>query len=93
VTGAEAEQRPSCPVCRARYRGTATCSRCGADLEPLMRLMAEAFRLRRGARQALRDGDHRTARELAASARELHDTPHGQRLELLGRWLETFVGD
>lgn len=93
MTGAEAEQRPFCPVCRARYRGTAICSRCGADLEPLMRLIAEAYWLRRRARQALRDGDHGTARKLAASARKLHDTHHGRRLELLGRWLESFVGD
>jgi len=27
-----------CPVCQARFRRARVCSRCGADLEPLMRL-------------------------------------------------------
>ena len=33
--GAGVENR--CPVCQARFRGGRICSRCGADLEPLMR--------------------------------------------------------
>ena len=39
-----------CPVCRARFRGVAVCSRCGADLARLMLLAAEAWRLREAAR-------------------------------------------
>ncbi|MDG4604822.1 MAG: hypothetical protein P9D89_01915 [Candidatus Contendobacter sp.] len=31
-----------CPVCRACFKGTAVCHRCGADLSPLLRIEAEA---------------------------------------------------
>lgn len=46
-----------CPVCQARFRGSRICSRCGADLEPLMVLTVKAWQLRQAARQALDAGD------------------------------------
>lgn len=66
-----------CPVCGARFRGSRLCSRCGASLEPLMRALAEAYRLRQSARAALEQGDVRAAGERAALAERLHSTPAG----------------
>ena len=66
-----------CPVCQARFRGSAECSRCGADLGPIMGLVASAWRLREAARQAIAEGDMVRARALAAQAQELCRTPAG----------------
>jgi hypothetical protein len=77
----------SCPVCRARFRGTATCSRCGADLARLMRLAAGAWRLRRRSRAALLEGDWNAASAAASASRRLHDTGPARRLEALARTL------
>ena len=76
-----------CPVCRARFRGTRECSRCGADLTMLMGLAAGAWRLRQAARQALVEGDAGQAFALASEAQKICRTPAGARLESLGRWL------
>jgi hypothetical protein len=72
-----------CPVCRARFRGVATCSRCGADLTPLMRLAAHAYRLRYQARHFLRKGDCPKALASAETAQRLHATPEGHLLHWL----------
>ena len=45
-----------CPVCQARFRGSRLCSRCGADLGPLMIVAVRAWRLREEARDALARG-------------------------------------
>lgn len=76
-----------CPVCQARFRGTSICSRCGADLAPLMRLTIRAHLARQAARRALLACEYRRARGLAAGAQLLHATPAGRRLELLAEWL------
>ena len=70
----------ACPVCRAGFRGVATCPRCGADLAPLMKLAVRAWRLRQSAREALAGGDFDRARGLAASAQRLHSTGTGAAL-------------
>jgi hypothetical protein len=57
-----------CPVCQARFRGARICSRCGADLEPLMLLAVKAWQLRQAARQALDAGDVQRALALAIEA-------------------------
>jgi len=75
-----------CPVCRARFRGSAACSRCGADLEPLMRLAVRGLRLRLAARRALLAGDPLGAREILNRARQVHATPEVRRLGLLAAW-------
>ena len=77
-----------CPVCRASFRGSRECSRCGADLGPLMLLALEAFQCRRDARAAIRDGDFEAAHDLADQARAMHDTGAGKDLLLLARWLD-----
>jgi hypothetical protein len=46
-----------CPVCSAGFRSVPQCPRCGTDLWALMRLAAQAWRLRQRSRAALRDGD------------------------------------
>ena len=69
-----------CPVCQARFRRSEECPRCGADLSALMGLAAEAFRLRRAARGALRAGDVGLAHSLSSRARSLHSTSRGERL-------------
>ena len=78
-----------CPVCQARFRGSAECSRCGADLAPIMGLAASAWRLREAARQAIAGGDMMRARALAAQAQELCRTPAGRDLEMITSWLAT----
>ncbi|MBN1422779.1 MAG: hypothetical protein JXP34_28645 [Planctomycetes bacterium] len=80
-------EAPRCPVCRASFRGTAACSRCGADLAPLMVLAAKAHLLRRAARDVLRAGDFARAGDLAAEAQRLCATEAGSGLTLLARWL------
>jgi len=51
-----------CPVCRARFRGVRVCSRCGADLTTVMRLVLSAWQLRQAAREALLRADVERAR-------------------------------
>lgn len=81
------EDRERCPVCGARFRKTKLCSRCGADLSPLMYLLAKAHRLREWARERLLAGNAREAWELARSAESAVPTLAGKRLERLARWL------
>ncbi len=81
---ASAEGRSSvamvCPVCRASFRGQDVCSRCGADLSPLLLLLAHTFRLRQRARELLRAGDFQRALAYAKEAERLHSTPQGMLL-------------
>jgi predicted amidophosphoribosyltransferase len=77
-----------CPVCQARFRGAAVCSRCGADLGRLMRLAAQAWWLREAARGAIAAGDFGRVLELAAKAQEVQGTPAGEALLRMGYWLE-----
>lgn len=81
-----------CPVCRARFRGARLCSRCGADLGPLMRLTVEAWMFREAARDALAAGDFGHAHRLAAQARRRRVTREGEALCLLSAWLEERAG-
>lgn len=74
---------PLCPVCRARFRGAARCSRCGADLSPLMLLIAHAYRLRQQARQALCAGNRLRAFDYAEKSQRLHATLEGDLLQLV----------
>jgi hypothetical protein len=76
-----------CPVCQARFRGSQVCSRCGADLGPLMRLAVKAWHLRQGARQALDAGALERALGLASEAQQVHRTPGGEALRVLIAWL------
>ena len=78
---------PTCPVCRARFRGTAACSRCGADLSPLMRLASRAVRLRNQARKSLLQGRPERAREWALAAESQMPSRAGRGIVLLARWL------
>jgi hypothetical protein len=70
-----------CPVCKARFRGAAECSRCGADLTAPMLLVAQACALRQAARRALRSGDARNALASARAAEGLHSTAEGDLLQ------------
>ncbi len=76
-----------CPVCQARFRGQRICSRCGADLEPLMALVIRAYLLRRAAKQSLASGNVSRATRLAAAAQETCFTNQGERLRLVTWWL------
>jgi len=73
----------SCPVCRARFRGSSQCSRCGADLSPLMGLAVRAYALRQAARQLLKQGDCQAALTSVQAAQRLHRTPEGSLLNLV----------
>jgi 2-keto-3-deoxy-galactonokinase len=70
-----------CPVCKARFRGAAECSRCGADLTALMLLVAQAYALRQAARQTLRSGAAQNALASARAAQSLHSTAEGDVLQ------------
>ena len=76
-----------CPVCLARFRGSRLCSRCGADLEPLMILAVTAWQLREAARDALRAGDFERGHALAAAAQQAQESPEGQALRGIGAFL------
>jgi hypothetical protein len=73
----------SCPVCRARFRGSSQCSRCGADLTALMLLAAHAYVMRQAARQSLRQGDWQAALDSAQAAQRLHSTAEGGLLSVI----------
>ena len=77
-----------CPVCRARFRGTGQCSRCGGDLTRLMKLSVSAHQCRTNARQSLFALDFEKAHELAAAAQKKHATEKGRKLLLLTSWLK-----
>jgi predicted amidophosphoribosyltransferase len=76
-----------CPVCRARFREARLCSRCGADLTPLMLLATQAWQLREAARLSLNAGEFEQAHGLAIAAQNLQFTSSGESLRLLGGWL------
>ena len=78
-----------CPVCRARFRGASQCSRCGADLIPLMTLAARAYLLRRASRDHLLQGDYAGAQLLADRSQALHATDRGRHLSLAAAWFAT----
>lgn len=85
--GAVAAVAERCPVCRAPFRGIVECPRCGADLAPVMRLVAAAFRERMQARSALRSLDVPAAARHAEHALALHGTDAGRRLLRIAEWL------
>lgn len=78
-----------CPVCKAKFRSTKTCSRCGADLSILMKIVAEARIFRKEAVSAIHSHDFKNAHILAGRAQKLHETETGRRLFLLTSWLES----
>jgi len=63
------------------------CSRCGADLEPLMLLAARAWQLRQRARRALDAWELERALEVASEAQQVQRTESGEALRLLSMWL------
>jgi predicted amidophosphoribosyltransferase len=77
-----------CPVCRAAFRGSVECPRCGADLGPLMSLATRAWRLRQSARRYMAAGDLAAARASAAAAKRLHHTGAGRALLLVSQALQ-----
>ena len=81
-------QKPlCCPVCRAKFRGTRECSRCGADLNGIMMLSARAQLYRAEARKSIYALNFEKARQLVAAAQKEHATETGRRLLLLTSWL------
>ena len=78
---ADIEGKLSCPVCRARFRGSRECSRCGADLLALMLLVAKAYQLRQTARHSLKQRNFQMALVSVQAAQRLHVTPEGSLLE------------
>ena len=76
-----------CPVCRAKFRGTRHCSRCGADLTRLMILSARAQESRANARKCLFALNFEKAHKFAAAAQKEHATETGRKLLLLVSWL------
>jgi predicted amidophosphoribosyltransferase len=73
----------TCPTCRAAWRETSECPRCGSDLAPLMRVSAAAWRHRRTAAAALAAGQWSDALHHAQEAKQLQRTEAGDDLVLL----------
>ena len=78
-----------CPVCRARFREARLCSRCGADLSPLMLLVAKAFLLRQASRDAFLKGNFTVSQQLAISSEKHVRTAIGHRLSSFTTWAMT----
>ena len=78
---------PVCPTCRAPWRETAECPRCGSDLAPVMLVAAAAFRHRRAAIAALAAGHDREALNHALEAMSLQRSESGGELAFLARLL------
>lgn len=85
----EVKESMHCPVCRAKFRGTRQCSRCGADLTGLMILSASARHNRIEARKSLMTLNFDKAHKLAAASQRQHATETGRKLLLLTTWLNT----
>jgi hypothetical protein len=77
-----------CPVCRAKFRGTRKCSRCGVDLTGIMVLSARAQRRRTNSRKSLYALNFEKAYEHATAAQREHATETGRKLLLLTSWLK-----
>lgn len=70
-----------CPTCRAPWRQSALCTRCGTDLSALMQVVIRAWELREAARQLVNDGTQPAeAVRLARAACQLHATPQSREL-------------
>lgn len=61
-----------CPTCRAPWRETTECARCGSDLGPLMRVAAAAWRHRVAAMHAFTAGRIDEAVQHLRAANRLH---------------------
>ena len=83
---------PGCPACGAGWRGTAICSRCGADLSVVMGLALGAFHLRARARRLLIEGDVAGAAAEAGEAERLDPSPAGDALVRVTSLLAAIVG-
>ena len=81
--GFQPEPTLRCPVCHARFRESSVCYRCGANLMPLMLLVAHAYSHRQAARRSLRTGKMESALADAQAAQKLHPTPQGRTLEMV----------
>ncbi len=82
-----AEPPLQCPVCNARFRGTAKCARCGADLAPLHLAASVAWRRTADARMELLAARYDRAAELFRAADELRHTGPCDRARLIAGWL------
>ena len=87
MSGNDQDDRLVCPVCQARFRSQRRCSRCGADLSPLMVLAAKAFFLRQAGRTALLQGCYDSAQKCARESQSLRATAAGHRLSLFASCL------
>jgi len=87
-----AKESSCCPVCRAGFRGTRECTRCGADLTVLLILSAKARLCREKARKAIRVNDFKKAHTLVRHAQRIHATEPGRLLLLLTSWLNVDGG-
>jgi hypothetical protein len=81
-----------CPVCRAAFRGSRICSRCGADLGALMRLTVRAWQMRQSARRALIACDFDAAHDLALEAQGIQATAGGDSIRRVSACLRGVRG-
>jgi len=75
----------TCPTCRAPWRETPECPRCGSDLTAVMRTAAAAWRHRRAALAALSAGRDAEALGHAREALALQATEEGAALVFVAR--------
>jgi hypothetical protein len=80
MTIAGVAETGTCPVCRASFRGTENCPRCGAHLGVLMQIAAHAYALRRTAVERVLAGDAQAALAAVEAAQGLQATMQGEKL-------------
>ena len=76
------DEKLRCPVCRAMFRSSPECSRCGADLTKLMTIAARSHFLCQAARDALQQDHIDQAKKLTQLALNLHITSAAKTLML-----------
>jgi hypothetical protein len=79
----------TCPTCRAAWRETTECPRCGSDLTAVMRTAAAAWRHRRAALAALAAGEDAEALAHAREALALQRPEEGAELVFVARLVQT----
>ncbi len=77
------QDRLVCPVCNAKFRGTVFCSRCGADLSQLIKIVLRSYNVRKSSYNAILSGNYIIAQKQLSEAQFLCCTPRGEQLQKL----------
>jgi hypothetical protein len=82
-----------CPICRATYKGETTCTRCRADLAPLLKIEREAQSLARQAVLLFVAGKTQAAASAAQKSIALKNSSLAQAINALTRKIDSTTMD